>query len=103
MQVPFTNPWSSRGFDGDQSGLAYLMWSEAPGWETGGARSSIFDVPHSDVYGGVMAERLFCDFLVAAKDGAPAPSPIESLVHVLDVVEAAKKSSRTRRTVKVRG
>ncbi len=101
LQVPLSTPWSARGFDGDQSGLAYSMWSEAPGWETGGTRSSTFDVPHSEVYGGVMAERLFSDFLAAAKDGSPAPSPIESAVHMLEVVEAAKESSRTGQVVRV--
>ena len=103
LQVPLATPWSPRGFDGDQSGLAYSMWSEAPGWETGGTRHSTFDVPHSEVYGGVMAERLFSDFLKAARDGSPAPSPIESSVHMLEVVEAAKESSKTGRTVKVGG
>ena len=103
LQVPLATPWSPRGFDGDQSGLAYSMWSEAPGWETGGTRHSTFDVPHSEVYGGVMAERLFSDFLKAAKDGSPAPSPIESSVHMLEVVEAAKESSRTGCKVKVGG
>ena len=103
LQVPFSTPWTQAGFDGDQSGLVYSMWSEAPGWETGGARHSTFDVPHSEVYGGVMAERLFSDFLVAARDGSPAPSPIESSVHLLEVVEAAKESSKAGRTVKVGG
>ena len=28
LQVPLATPWSPRGFDGDQSGLAYSMWSE---------------------------------------------------------------------------
>ena len=50
-----------------------------------------------------MAERLFSDFLKAAKDGSPAPSPIESSVHMLEVVEAAKESSRTGCKVKVGG
>ena len=101
LQVPLVTPWARAGFDGDQSGLVYSMWSEAPGWETGGARHSTFDVPHSEVYGGVMAERLFSDFLLAAKDGSPAPSPIESSVHMLEVVEAAKESSRTGRVVRI--
>ena len=101
LQVPLVTPWTPRSHDGDQSGVVYSMWSEAPGWETGGARHSTFDVPHSEVYGGVMAERLFSDFLKAAKDGTQAPSPIESSVHMLEVVEAAKQSSQTGRTVKV--
>ena len=50
-----------------------------------------------------MAERLFSDFLVAARDGSSAPSPIGSMVHVLEVVEAAKESSRTGRVVRIGG
>ena len=101
LEAPLSTPWSARRYDGDLSGLAYRMWSEAPGWEAGGARRHTFDVPMSEVYGGAIAERLFSDFLEAAKDGSPAPSPIESSVHMLEVVEAAKESSRTGRVVRL--
>ncbi len=112
LEVPTSSPWSSASYGGDAAGTyrsavnrpgSFSMWSEAPGWETGGARHQNFDVPPSDVYGGIMAERLFSDFLKAARDGSPAPSPIEDSVHMLEVVEAAKESSRTRQAVRLNG
>jgi predicted dehydrogenase len=99
------SPWSDSRFDGElsarYSGPNMRMWSEAPGWETGGKRELSFSAPESQVYGGIMAERLFREFLVASTVGAPAPSPIESSVHLLEVVEAAVESSRTGRVVTI--
>ncbi len=98
----YTNtPWSETRFGGDISGPSMRMWSEAPGWETCGQREFKFAAPESHVYGGIMAERLFREFLQASTVGAPAPSPIESSVHLLEVVEAAKESSRTGRAVTI--
>jgi predicted dehydrogenase len=98
----YTNtPWTDNRFDGDSSGPNMRVWSEAPGWETGGKRELSFAAPESHVYGGIMAERLFREFLVASVDGARAPSPIESSVHLLEVVEAAVESSRTGRVVAI--
>ena len=70
-----STPWSNRQFDGDLSGPSMRMWSEAPGWETGGQRVLSFDAPASHVYGGKMAERLFREFLQASTEGAPARAP----------------------------
>ena len=48
-----------------------------------------------------MAEELFRDFLEASKSGSSAPSPIEDNVHMLEIIEAAKESSLTRRAVRI--
>lgn len=77
----------------------YTLFSESRGWNTGGVRRERFAIPHSPVYGGVMAEELFRDFFKAAKSGAPAPAPIEDSVHMLEIIEAAKESSATGRAV----
>ena len=98
----YTNtPWTDNRFDGDSSGPNLRVWSEAPGWETGGQRELSFAAPESHVYGGIMAERLFREFLEASVEGARAPSPVESSVHLLEVVEAAVESSRTGRVVTI--
>lgn len=102
-EIHTNTPWSDNRFDGDSSGPNMRVWSEAPGWETGGQRELNFNAPESHVYGGIMAERLFREFLQASTVGAPAPSPIESSVHLLEVVEAAKESSRTGRAVTIPG
>jgi len=77
----------------------YSLFSEARGWNTGGVRKERFTIPHSPVYGGVMAEELFRDFFDAAQSGAPAPAPIEDSVHMLEIIEAAKESSESGRSV----
>jgi len=95
-EIYLNTPWTDN-----LSGHNMRVWSEAPGWETGGQRKLSFAAPESHVYGGKMAERLFREFLEASTVGAPAPSPIESSVHLLEVVEAAKESSRTGRVVAI--
>ena len=79
----------------------YSLFSEARGWHTGGVRKERFAIPHSPVYGGVMAEALFRDFFEAAQSGAPAPAPIEDSVHMLEIIEAAKASSASGRAVSI--
>lgn len=69
----------------------------------GGQRELNFNAPESHVYGGIMAKRLFREFLQTSTVGAPAPSPIESSVHLLEVSEAAKESSCTGRAVTIPG
>jgi predicted dehydrogenase len=82
-------------------GNAYTLVSEAPGWAAGGRRERRFDMPPSTAYGGVAGEEFVRQFLQAARAGAPALCPIEAVVHMLDVIEAALRSSATGRTVPV--
>ena len=100
--LPYLEPQmeTSGGSEVEQT-ATYSLFSEARGWNTGGVRKERFAIPHSPVYGGVMAEELFRDFFDAARSGAPAPAPIEDSVHMLEIIEAAKASSATGRGVRI--
>ena len=100
--LPYLEPQeeTSGGSEVEQT-ATYSLFSEARGWHTGGVRKERFAIPHSPVYGGVMAEALFHDFFEAAKSGAPAPAPIEDSVHMLEIIEAAKESSAGGRAVSI--
>ncbi len=84
-------PLSERG--------GYSLNSIAEGWASGGVRDYSFTLPDSPAYGGVAGEEFVRQFLQASRAGRPALAPIESMVHVLDVIEAAIESSLTGRTV----
>ena len=84
-------PLSERG--------GYSLNSIADGWASGGVRDYSFTLPDSPAYGGVAGEEFVRQFLHASREGAPALAPIEAMVHVLDVIEAAIESSETGRTV----
>ena len=86
-------PLSERG--------GYSLNSIAEGWASGGVRNYAFTVPSSPAYGGVAGEEFVRQFLQASRTGAPALAPIEAMVHVLDIIEAAVKSSETGRTIAV--
>ena len=86
-------PLSERG--------GYSLNSIADGWASGGVRDYSFSLPSSPAYGGVAGEEFVRQFLRASREGAPALAPIEAMVHVLDVIEAAIESSETGRTVSV--
>ncbi len=79
----------------------YTLYSEAEGWETGGLRNLAFQPPESQAYGGLGGEIFLNKFLEASRQGETAPVPIEAGVHVLEVIEAALKSSETGNAVKV--
>ena len=82
-------------------GPVYTLFSEVPGWAAGGLRERRFELPPSKSYGGVAGEEFVMQFLRAARAGQPALCPIESVVHILNVVEAALESSETGRAVRV--
>ena len=86
-------PLSERG--------GYSLNSIADGWASGGVRDYSFSLPSSPAYGGVAGEEFVRQFLQASRTGASALAPIEAMVHVLDVIEAAIESSQTGRTVTV--
>ncbi len=82
-------------------GLAYTLYSQAPGWAAGGRRERRFDLPSSPAYGGKPGEQFLLDFLRAARAGRRPQNTIEDAVHVLEIVEAALQSSRDGRTVRI--
>ena len=82
-------------------GNAYTLVSEAAGWSSGGRRERRFDLPPSSAYGGVAGEEFVRQFLREARAGTPALCPIEAVVHMLDVIEAALQSSETGRSVRL--
>lgn len=86
-------PLSERG--------GYSLVSIADGWASGGVRDHTFTLPNSPAYGGVAGEEFVRQFLQASRTGDPALAPIEAIVHVLEVVEAAIESSATGRAVTV--
>ena len=83
-------------------GNAYTLVSEAPGWAAGGRREHRFEFPPSTAYGGLAGAEFVTQFLEAARAGTPALCPIEAVVHMLDVIEAALQSSATSRAVSLR-
>ena len=86
-------PLSERG--------GYSVTSIADGWRAGGERHHTFTLPESPAYGGVAGEEFVRQFLIASSEGSPALAPIESVVHVLHVIEAAIEASASNRTVAV--
>lgn len=86
-------PLSERG--------GYIVNSIADGWAAGGERHHAFTLPESPAYGGVAGEEFVRQFLIASREGSPALAPIESIVHVLHVIEAAVEASASNRTVDV--
>jgi predicted dehydrogenase len=82
-------------------GATAILVSEAPGWREGGRREWRFDLPASPAYHGVPGEEFVRRFLQDARTRVPAVAPIESIAHVLDVVEAAIRSSETGRATRV--
>jgi predicted dehydrogenase len=95
-----------RGEDGDvrlplSEGIAYSLFSEAPGWRAGGRRQRRFELPPSPAYGGAAGEDFLRQFLLASRRGERALAPIEAAVHVLEIVEAALESSAGGRLVRL--
>mgnify|MGYP006276896075 CR=1 FL=1 len=82
-------------------GSTVTVVSEAPGWREGGRREWRYDLPTSPAYHGVPGEEFVRRFLHDARAGVPAVAPIESIAHVLDVVEAAIRASETGQAARV--
>ena len=87
----------------DGEGSRFDLLSVAPGWAAGGLRRRSFEPPQSPFYGGTSGEVFLLDFLNAARAGEPARSPIEAMVHVLEIIDAALQSSETGRAVRIEG
>lgn len=79
----------------------YTLTSIAERWASDGAQNRTFVGSDSPAYGGVAGEEFVRQFLIASSRGTPALAPIESIAHVLEVIEAAIVSSETGRTVDV--
>ena len=84
-------------------GEAYGMFSDAPGWASGGYRERVYHLPESPAYGGAPGEEFIVGHLMASRTGEPAPTSIDDAVHVLEVIDAALESSATGRTVRIGG
>ena len=82
-------------------GATATLASEAPGWREGGRREWRYEFPTSPAYHGVPGEEFVRRFLQDARARVPAVAPIEAIAHVLDVVEAAIRSSETGRATRV--
>ena len=52
-------------------------------------------------YGGFMAEKLFIDFLNSTRNQGENPTPIEDLVHVLEIGEAIRESSDSGKAISI--
>ena len=90
---------------GDLDNTLYL-YSDHEEWSTGGQRatsySNFFKSPQGNGgYGGLMAEKLFSDFLNSSRSGTKSPTPIEDLVHILQVGEAIRESSLSNRAIAI--
>ena len=99
--LPLVEPVRHQSANAATVGGAFSLYSEARRWISGRTHRKTYRIPERPGYGGIMAEELFRDFLEASKTGAPAPSPIQDNVHMFEIVEAAKESSKTRRAVRI--
>ena len=84
-------------------GEGYGLFSDAPGWASGGYREQTFAEPESAAYGGASGREFVLGHLTASRNGGQAPTSIDDAVHVLEVIDAALESSETGRTVKIAG
>ena len=84
-------------------GNGYGMFSDAPGWASGGYRERVYHLPESPAYSGKAGEEFLAGHLMASRTGEPAPTSIDDAVHVLEVIDAALESSATGRTVRIGG
>ena len=99
--LPLAQPFQATYGNAAKTSGTYTLFSEAPHWIMGRTRRQTFEIPNTPGYGGIMAEQLYKDFFKASETGAPAPAPIEDSVHLLEIIEAAKESSATRRAVRI--
>ena len=99
--LPLVEPVEHGTTNAAVAGGTYTLYSEARHWVSGRRHRKTYEIPQTPGYGGIMAEELFRDFLEASRTGAPAPSPIRDNVHMLEIIEAAKESSASRRAVRI--
>ena len=107
VSVPFYMPGQE-----DLDNTLYL-YSENENWVTGGQRAMTYSPYYktqfgksgvdmgSGGYGGFMAEKLFIDFLNSTRNQASNPTPIEDLVHVLEIGEAIRESSDSGKAISI--
>ncbi|MSQ43730.1 MAG: Gfo/Idh/MocA family oxidoreductase [Chloroflexi bacterium] len=82
-------------------GASATLMSEAPGWREGGRREWRYDLPASSAYHGVPGEEFVRQFLKASRARTMALAPIGAIAHILDIVEAAIRSSETGKAQRV--
>ena len=107
VSIPFYMPGQE-----DLDNTLYL-YSENENWVTGGQRAMTYSPYYktqfgksgvdlgSGGYGGFMAEKLFVDFLNSTRNQGKNPTPIEDLVHVLEIGEAIRESSDSGKAISI--
>ncbi|MBN18393.1 MAG: hypothetical protein CL758_02780 [Chloroflexi bacterium] len=80
-------------------GSEYIFYSEHESLDLNGIQKMQFSPPDSDAYGGVAGERFLEDFIISSITGKKYDISIESIIHVLEVIESALESSRTSRSI----
>ena len=60
-----------------------------------------FTPPDSEAYGGIAGERFLEDFIISSLTGKKFDISIESVIDVLEVIEAAIESSITSKSIRI--
>jgi len=82
-------------------GGEYHFYSEHDSLDLFGLQKMKFNSPTSDAYGGVMGERFLEDFISSSLLGEKFDISIDSVIHVLEVIEAAIESSLTSKSIRI--
>lgn len=78
-----------------------IVESVAPGWHSAPRRELNYTMAETEAYGGQYGEDFVRQFIYSAMRKDPAPPSGENAFRVMQIIEAAYKSSGTGRTVKV--
>jgi predicted dehydrogenase len=76
-----------------------ILESAAPGWDHAQRHTFAYTLPASDAYAGVFGMDFLRAFFRAALEGGPPPAAGEDNLKVLQIVEAAYRSSETGRAI----
>ena len=83
--------------------MAYTLYSEAPGWRSGGRRERTFELPPSPRIRGVAGEGVPAPVPARGAGSGSRPLSPSGAGLVLEVVEARLRSSATGRAVTLKG
>ncbi|MFL2763589.1 MAG: Gfo/Idh/MocA family protein [Dehalococcoidia bacterium] len=82
-------------------GPEYIFYSEHESLDLNGIQKMQFTPPDSEAYGGVAGERFLEDFIISSLTGKKFDISIESVIDVLEVIEAAIESSITSKSIRI--
>ena len=82
-------------------GPEYNFYSEHNSLDLYGIQKMQFTPPDSEAYGGVAGERFLEDFIISSLTGKKFDISIESVIDVLEVIEAAIESSITSKSIRI--